>query len=124
MKAISPKIYLKKSKNHIPSIAALVCVSDEVRSRCHIKHNLPKWADTNPNESLDGSNTIGHNVRRQKSWDMLDQNAIAYARQHKNQPHQVSYCLFAVSFLVAYCLIDILRPVLLIQFYNFFVFEF
>lgn len=31
----------------------------------------------------------GQNVRRQKSWDMLDQNAITYARQHKVQPHQV-----------------------------------
>uniref|UniRef100_A0A1B0CJ35 Uncharacterized protein n=1 Tax=Lutzomyia longipalpis TaxID=7200 RepID=A0A1B0CJ35_LUTLO len=26
--------------------------------------------------------------RRQKSWDILDQSAIAYARQHKIQPHQ------------------------------------
>ena len=29
--------------------------------------------------------------RRQKSWDILDQSAIAYARQHKVQPHQVNY---------------------------------
>lgn len=31
-------------------------------------------------------------VRRQKSWDMLDQSAISYARQQQHKaPHQVIY---------------------------------
>lgn len=63
-------------------------------------------------ESLDSTNSVLQNVRRQKSWDMLDQNAIAYARQHKNQPHQVSADLHETS-TIAYCLILFLiqRPV-------------
>lgn len=86
--------------------AALICFSEEVRSRCHVKHTLPRW----PAESggvgdgtagggdpsaahgagANQSGAGGQNVRRQKSWDMLDQSAIQYARQsHKVQPHQV-----------------------------------
>lgn len=69
------------------SFIALVCVSDEVRSRCHVKHSIPRWPEA-PNEAMIDPPS-GQNVRRQKSWDMLDQNAITYARQHKVQPHQV-----------------------------------
>ncbi len=29
--------------------------------------------------------------RRQKSWDILDQSAIAFARQHKVPAHQVNF---------------------------------
>lgn len=32
--------------------------------------------------------------RRQKSWDILDQSAIAFARQHKVPAHQVRLLLF------------------------------
>lgn len=93
----------------IPSnltIPALVCFSEEVRSRCHVKHTLPRWpvetggvgdssggADPLAPNAAGGtqSGAGGQNVRRQKSWDMLDQSAIQYARQsHKVQPHQVS----------------------------------
>lgn len=85
--------------------SALICFSEEVRSRCHVKHTLPRWpADSGGVGDGSGagdpsaanaagasqSGAGGQNVRRQKSWDMLDQSAIQYARQsHKVQPHQV-----------------------------------
>ncbi|XP_058119476.1 neurofibromin isoform X4 [Anopheles coustani] len=97
-------------------LTALVCFSEEVRSRCHVKHTVPRWpvesggsGDSASGSSSDpsaansvgggplsggsgstGSNASGgHSVRRQKSWDMLDQSAIQYARQsHKVQQHQ------------------------------------
>lgn len=64
-------------------------LSEEVRSRCHVKHTIPRW-QTEANEQSLESNSGNQNVRRQKSWDMLDQTAITYARQqqHKVQ-HQV-----------------------------------
>ncbi|XP_050100830.1 neurofibromin isoform X4 [Anopheles aquasalis] len=97
-------------------LTALVCFSEEVRSRCHVKHTVPRWpvesggsGDSGSGSSSDpsapnsagggplsgggvpgGPNAAGgHGVRRQKSWDMLDQSAIQYARQsHKVQQHQ------------------------------------
>ncbi|XP_055550326.1 neurofibromin isoform X2 [Wyeomyia smithii] len=87
-------------------LTALVCLSEEVRSRCHVKHTLPRWpvetggvsepgAGGGDHLSAGGAGNLqataagGQNVRRQKSWDMLDQSAIQYARQsHKVQPHQ------------------------------------
>lgn len=99
---------------------ALVGVSEEVRSRCHVKHSLPRYMS----ESISQENFITENLtsnaqatsvpvnsgviststtsgvnRRQKSWDLLDQSALAQARQHKQlPPHQVSenlkYLLF------------------------------
>ncbi|XP_058119475.1 neurofibromin isoform X3 [Anopheles coustani] len=103
-------------------LTALVCFSEEVRSRCHVKHTVPRWpvesggsGDSASGSSSDpsaansvgggplsggsgstGSNASGgHSVRRQKSWDMLDQSAIQYARQsHKVQQHQIARMLF------------------------------
>ncbi|XP_037923398.1 neurofibromin isoform X2 [Hermetia illucens] len=80
-------------------LTALVAVSEEVRSRCHVKHTLPRWPAENSNEVSDTTNPASQNVgmplsRRQKSWDILDQSAIAYARQHKVQPHQNARVLF------------------------------
>ncbi|XP_049282169.1 neurofibromin isoform X5 [Anopheles funestus] len=97
-------------------LTALVCFSEEVRSRCHVKHTVPRWpvesggsGDSGSGSSSDpsapnsagggplsgGSSAVtsstsgGNSVRRQKSWDMLDQSAIQYARQsHKVQQHQ------------------------------------
>uniref|UniRef100_A0A182Q4E2 Ras-GAP domain-containing protein n=1 Tax=Anopheles farauti TaxID=69004 RepID=A0A182Q4E2_9DIPT len=97
-------------------LTALVCFSEEVRSRCHVKHTVPRWpvesggsGDSGSGSSSDpsapnsagggplsggsgpagSSASGGHSVRRQKSWDMLDQSAIQYARQsHKVQQHQ------------------------------------
>ncbi|XP_055612148.1 neurofibromin isoform X5 [Uranotaenia lowii] len=87
-------------------LTALVCFSEEVRSRCHIKHTLPRWPIESgvilePGSTGDPSvvaaitagqaGSGGQNVRRQKSWDMLDQSAIQFARQsHKVQPHPCS----------------------------------
>ncbi|XP_050100827.1 neurofibromin isoform X1 [Anopheles aquasalis] len=103
-------------------LTALVCFSEEVRSRCHVKHTVPRWpvesggsGDSGSGSSSDpsapnsagggplsgggvpgGPNAAGgHGVRRQKSWDMLDQSAIQYARQsHKVQQHQIARMLF------------------------------
>ncbi|KAF2884403.1 hypothetical protein ILUMI_21782, partial [Ignelater luminosus] len=91
-------------------LTALVGVSEEVRSRCHVKHSLPRYAsdsisqDNFISDSLSGSNQQTVSVqgsssaptgsgsgvnRRQKSWDLLDQSALAQARQHKQPaPHQ------------------------------------
>lgn len=87
--------------------AALVGVSEEVRNRCHVKHLIPRYtSDTMAqenfiNENISNSNQQSSNSvvsssnsgvnRRQKSWDLLDQSAIAQARQHKQPPpHQVN----------------------------------
>lgn len=69
-----------------------MAVSEEVRSRCHVKHTLPRWpVDLNNSEICDSSNQMGILLsRRQKSWDILDQSAITYARTHKTPPHQVT----------------------------------
>ncbi|XP_055698237.1 neurofibromin isoform X4 [Phlebotomus papatasi] len=81
-------------------LTALVAVSEEVRSRCHVKHTLSRWpGEANPNEISDTTNISSQAMgmplsRRQKSWDILDQSAISYARQHKIQPHQNARVLF------------------------------
>ncbi|KAM7364589.1 neurofibromin 1 isoform 1-T1 [Cochliomyia hominivorax] len=72
-------------------LTALVAVSEEVRSRCHVKHALPRWpvelsttlenGEPAPNG---GQNQFGMALsRRQKSWDILDQSALNFARHHK-----------------------------------------
>ena len=67
-------------------LAALVTVSEEVRSRCHVKHTIPRW----PAEVTQEVPGTAQGVRRQKSWDMLDQTAISFASQQQNKiPHQV-----------------------------------
>lgn len=78
---------------------ALVGVSEEVRSRCHVKHSLPRYISesisqenfaTEQQNSNVNANTTSATNRRQKSWDLLDQNALAQARQQKQQSaHQV-----------------------------------
>lgn len=77
-----------------------------MRNRCHVKHLIPRYtSDTitqenfinesiaNTGQQNNGgvvSSSGGGVSRRQKSWDLLDQSAIAQARQHKQQPpHQV-----------------------------------
>ncbi|XP_075145354.1 neurofibromin 1 isoform X2 [Haematobia irritans] len=75
-------------------LTALVAVSEEVRSRCHVKHALPRWPAefsaengvTGGEAATNGStqNQFGMALsRRQKSWDILDQSALNYARHHK-----------------------------------------
>lgn len=66
-------------------------MSEEVRSRCHVKHTIPRWPTESSNEQQNDTASGTQNVRRQKSWDMLDQSAITYARQQQHKvPHQVN----------------------------------
>ncbi|XP_044015830.1 neurofibromin isoform X2 [Aphidius gifuensis] len=97
-------------------LAALVHVSEEVRSRCHVRHSFGRnLSESNSNDFLDvllptcgssgsgGEQTtattiIGNNNptnRKQKSWDLLDQTAISLARQQKTNPqNQTGRILF------------------------------
>lgn len=43
------------------NILALVAVSEEVRSRCHVKHTLPRWP-VESNEISDTTNMVNHGV--------------------------------------------------------------
>lgn len=88
---------------------ALVSVSEEVRSRCHIKHSLPRYTteslaqnnylpDSLQAQSQSGTSDGGgsSNIsvtanRRQKSWDLLDQSALAQARHKQPMPQQVNH---------------------------------
>ncbi|XP_069683037.1 neurofibromin isoform X4 [Periplaneta americana] len=118
-------------------LAALVSVSEEVRSRCHVKHSLARMipesgssenfsvdnhlgllphppvppanvspamnviSNPSPSQRSEGNNGQSNQPcqqhasgggtptnRRQKSWDLLDQTAIAQARQQKQHPQQ------------------------------------
>ncbi|KAJ8707683.1 hypothetical protein PYW07_011360 [Mythimna separata] len=84
-------------------LTALVCVSEEVRSRCHVKHSLPKWLPDNcdhycPTAEHHQSSILiqpstSHSSchsRRQKSWDVLDQVAISSAHGGKSPTLQSS----------------------------------
>lgn len=54
-------------KPFIFSYVALVAVSEEVRSRCHVKHTLPRWpVETNTNSELisDAQNMANQTVSR------------------------------------------------------------
>lgn len=80
---------------------ALVSVSEEVRSRCHVKHTVPRWPTEAANGVSQESSSATQNVRRQKSWDMLDSSAISFARQQQHKvPHQVNS--FQVSYDIIY----------------------
>ncbi|XP_058804864.1 neurofibromin [Phymastichus coffea] len=87
-------------------LAALISVSEEVRSRCHIRHSLNRsMGETGSSDYLDTFNShcmvtpVSLNnptTRRQKSWDLLDQTAISQARQLKyhSSHHQTGRILF------------------------------
>ncbi|XP_047513398.1 neurofibromin isoform X4 [Pieris napi] len=80
----------KATQHTVAYLTALVCVSEEVRSRCPVKHSLPQWLPDNCDHYCPaadhcqssiltqgrGSSSSSHS-RRQKSWDMLEQ-TIAY----------------------------------------------
>ncbi|KAJ0182942.1 hypothetical protein K1T71_000918 [Dendrolimus kikuchii] len=85
-------------------LTALVCVSEEVRSRCHVKHSLPKWLPDNCDhycptaehhqssmliQPPPSTHTSCHS-RRQKSWDVLSQAAISSAHGGKSPTLQQS----------------------------------
>lgn len=88
----------------VPYLTALVAVSEEVRSRCHIRHSLDKnlhdssgssdILDTLPSRSADMSGAPNPTSRRQKTWDLLDQSALTQARQQKQQSAQTGRLLF------------------------------
>lgn len=70
-----------------------------MRSRCHVKHTLPRLISesiSQENFITEQSSNVNSNATanriRQKSWDLLDQNSIAQARQQKQQSaHQVRF---------------------------------
>ncbi|KAF7274462.1 hypothetical protein GWI33_012883 [Rhynchophorus ferrugineus] len=91
-------------------LTALIGYSEEVRSRCHVKHSLPRYMtdslsqenfliepNAQPSTSQQSVPSTSSNVfssnsaRRQKSCDLLDQSVLAQARQNKppNSTHQV-----------------------------------
>lgn len=50
---VSKPLHRDKFEVSIESVAyltALVAVSEEVRSRCHVKHTLSRWPADNPTE--------------------------------------------------------------------------
>ncbi|XP_044590361.1 neurofibromin-like, partial [Cotesia glomerata] len=87
-------------------LAALVSVSEEVRSRCHVRHSLGRnisessstdfidvLVTNGPDAAASTNLTVNLSNRKQKSWDLLDQTAITQARQQK-QPLQSGRILF------------------------------
>nr|CAI5849572.1 unnamed protein product [Callosobruchus analis] len=88
-------------------LTALVGYSDEVRSRCHIKHSLAHCmtnsvsqenfiidnsttSSSGSHQTISGiSSTSGSIARRQKSWDSVDQSMLLQANQ--KQPTYTSY---------------------------------
>lgn len=95
---------------------ALVGVSEEVRSRCHVKHTLPRLISesisqdnfvTEQQSNATSSNNSASRIR-QKSWDPLDQNSLAQARQQKQQSaHQVCDCDFSNLHVECYVIVGI-----------------
>ncbi|KAJ2943372.1 hypothetical protein O0L34_g12181 [Tuta absoluta] len=78
-------------------LTALVCVSEEVRSRCHVKHTSLAPTTSTANSSTDHyfpdlhqTSIVPGGGRRQKSWDMLDQAAISSAHGGKSPTFQTS----------------------------------
>ncbi|XP_018362342.1 PREDICTED: neurofibromin isoform X1 [Trachymyrmex cornetzi] len=77
----------------VPYLTALVAVSEEVRSRCHIRHSLDKSLhdssgssdvlDTLPSRNTEMPGASNPTSRRQKTWDLLDQSALTQAKQQK-----------------------------------------
>ncbi|XP_061928005.1 neurofibromin isoform X1 [Apis cerana] len=86
-------------------LSALVSVSEEVRSRCHIRHAVTKNSEASSIDCLDillphnpdtsSATSSNPTNRRQKSWDLLDQSALTQARQQKQySTHQTGRILF------------------------------
>ncbi|XP_063990874.1 neurofibromin isoform X3 [Diachasmimorpha longicaudata] len=96
--AIVAKPYMRDkfevTPQNVAYLAALVHVSEEVRSRCHVRHSLERNViESNSSDFLDVLMANGPDInptsnlmnRKQKSWDLLDQNAISQARLQKPQ---------------------------------------
>lgn len=64
-------------------------MSDSISQENFMNENMTNMSHQSNSGNV--SNTGSGVNRRQKSWDLLDQSAIAQARQHKQPPqHQVS----------------------------------
>ncbi|CAL8136053.1 unnamed protein product [Orchesella dallaii] len=74
------------TKESVAYLAALVSVSEEVRSRCHVRHHMSRHLASS-NENMNWSPKSPTN-RRQKSWDLLDQSALIQA--HRQQGKQTT----------------------------------
>ncbi|XP_064619782.1 neurofibromin-like isoform X5 [Lineus longissimus] len=87
------------TEESVPYLAALVAVSEEVRSRCHLKHcrvrPIPESLSSD-SLSTDMSQvppihmpppSASSVAKRQKSWELLDQNAMASAQRHQKSTH-------------------------------------
>lgn len=63
-------------------------MSDSISQENFMNDNLSNLSHQSNSGSVSSSGSGGN--RRQKSWDLLDQSAIAQAKQHKPPPqHQV-----------------------------------
>lgn len=69
------------TKESVAYLSALVSVSEEVRSRCHVRHHMSRHLASS-NDNMNWSPKSPTN-RRQKSWDLLDQNALAQAQRQQ-----------------------------------------
>ncbi|CAH1153410.1 unnamed protein product [Phaedon cochleariae] len=95
-------------------LTALVGFSEEVKSRCHIKHSLPRYLPDSISQefvmdnvisnasshhgTISGTSTSSNVNRRQKSWDLLDQSALTQARyKQAPQAHQTARALFKMQ---------------------------
>lgn len=50
------------TSDSVAYLTALVAVSEEVRSRCHVKHTLPRWPVEYYHEISDTTNSANQNV--------------------------------------------------------------
>lgn len=41
-------------------LTALVAISEEVRSRCHVKHTLPRWPADNNSSDISDTTNVSH----------------------------------------------------------------
>ncbi|XP_014247194.1 neurofibromin isoform X2 [Cimex lectularius] len=80
------------TQDSVAYLAALVAVSEEVRSRCHVKHTTVRpeahFNMVTQLGSLSGENRSESSLlsnQRQKSWDLMDQSISIQNRVHKQQ---------------------------------------
>ncbi len=80
------------TKESVAYLAALVSVSEEVRSRCHVRHHMSRHLASS-NENMNWSPKSPTN-RRQKSWDLLDQTALMQAQRQQGKQTTVQQVSF------------------------------
>lgn len=78
---VSKPLHRDKFEVSIESVAyltALVAVSEEVRSRCHVKHALPRWPAENTNEPTE----VIHNTPAPVSFWFVILYSKAFYKNH------------------------------------------